>query len=440
MQDFFFSEVEKGSNILLTGPGGTGKSYMIKELKKFWEENFISSLRITSTTGVSAISLGAKTIHSWSGIRTAEGTCREVLKMVKKSEEAVENWKKVGCLVIDEISMLSAETFDKLDFVAQKIRGVREPFGGVQLIITGDPLQLPPVDGNWFFMANCYNLMNFFPIVLKTPYRYPSADWFNLLMRVRRGECTAEDVRFLRSKVVSSVPMGGLIKPTVLNSLRRNVDEMNNAELENISGRYTTYTAEDSIKHLKTPEKEEEVEKIDRNHYTKLLNGSIKQKLRLKLGAQIMLLINLSLEDGLCNGSRGVVKECHENALIIQWVNGTTTGLMKHCFEFRDEYRNVYYSRTQFPIDLAFSVSIHKSQGCTLDCVAVDIGPSVFDYGQAYTALSRVRDPDNLYLTDFDERVIKPDADALAFVDYTSKLFSRYMKKTPSRDTFTETP
>ena len=167
--ELFQQVFDEQRNIFLTGAGGTGKSWLINRLKKEWKETLDPSeiLAITSTTGVSAISLGAKTIQSWAGIKKGELGNAELLKRVRNSPTAVSNWKMVKYLVIDEISMLSKDVFDKLNFIAKRMKKNRkEFFGGIGLIVTGDPLQLPPVDGEWFFMADAWMEGKFYPIVL----------------------------------------------------------------------------------------------------------------------------------------------------------------------------------------------------------------------------------------------------------------------------------
>ena len=367
--ELFQQVFDEQRNIFLTGAGGTGKSWLINRLKKEWKETLDSSeiLAITSTTGVSAISLGAKTIHSWAGIKKGELGNAELLKRVRNSPTAVSNWKMVKYLVIDEISMLSKDVFDKLNFIAKRMKKNRkEFFGGIGLIVTGDPLQLPPVDGEWFFMADAWMEGKFYPIVLDTPHRYPSMDWYKLLMRARRGKCSKSDIAFLKNKVVSKVPNTGLVKPTILNSLRKDVYEMNMHELDKIPENRIVFKCTDNFVSTEIGLDGEIVPKrIDRSVYSRIMDGSVAQEFIMKIGAQVMLLINLSLEEGLCNGSRGVVTDIGNDSsgltfVEIQWVNGRTTKIFENLYEFEDEVAQVKYTRLQFPLALAFSVSIHR--------------------------------------------------------------------------------
>jgi ATP-dependent DNA helicase PIF1 len=207
---------------------------------------------------------------------------------------------------------------------------------------------------------------------------------------------------------------------------------MNMVELDKLSGERVTFSCTDDFSSTEVGLDGNIIQKrINRVLYSKIMDGSVVHELVLKIGAQVMLLINMSLEDGLCNGSRGVVVDIDDNGvngdaiISVKWVSGMTTKLDKHIYVFEDDVEKVKYFRFQFPLALAFSVSIHKSQGQTLDCVACDIGSSVFEFGQGYTALSRVREPSNLYLTAFDERFIKAEPDALAFDEWISSVVDK---------------
>jgi ATP-dependent DNA helicase PIF1 len=438
-QDVLFSQVFEGKrNIYLTGPGGTGKSWLVNALREEWKERYPPTeiLSITSTTGVSAICLNAETIHRWSGIKRGELDAAALLKRVRGSESAKKNWLNAKYLVIDEISMLSADVFDKLNFIAKRMRAKlvnestgksmrNEFFGGIKLIITGDPLQLPPIDGSWFFMSESWTEGKFYPIVLTIPHRYPSMEWFELLMRTRTGKCTLADIRLLKSKLIDKIPDNDLIKPTILNSLRRDVDEMNDYELDKLPAESLMFNSVDEFTSTETDSSGDIIPKrIERILYTKIMNGNVSQSLKFKIGAQIMLKINLSLADGLANGSRGVITdmflstEFAESWIEVKWVSGKVLKVSPNLYEFADESEQVAYSRIQIPLALAYSVSIHKSQGQTLDSVAVDLGPKVFEFGQAYTALSRVKCLEGLYLTEFNEKVLKAEPDALAFDEW----------------------
>lgn len=401
--------VEAGHNIFLTGPGGVGKSYYIKKLKEIYGDR----VSITSTTGVSSFNLTGRTIHSFSGIgafKTRE-SFDTVIKRVKKNPGNGERWRKCRILVIDEVSMLGAKMLEMLDLVARHFCVADKPFGGIQLIFTGDFLQLPPVEDQFAFLSPVWDALRLETVYLTKMFRVVDPIFTSLLERVRMGQPTPEDNVILFSRChafrkwqdaeeKSSEPNQLKVLPTWMYSRKVNVHEKNMEELEknpNPEIRFSPIYTVTSGKHVQMKPSEADI-------------------LRLKVGAQVMLTVNFDVEDGLVNGSRGVVVAYNPESdmLKVRFVDGRELSFGRHQYTHEEDGRVLYHVH-QFPFILAYALSIHKVQGCTLDFAVMDLGYSVFENSMSYVALSRVRSLEGLFLTAYQPARIKCDERALEF-------------------------
>lgn len=406
----------QGHNVFLTGPGGVGKSYYINQLKKECE-----SLVVTSTTGVSSFNLGAQTIHSFSGIGALKktDTLENVMKRVKKTK-SMERISQSKILVIDEISMLGQSYLEMLDKVFRKVRGKNAIFGGIQVIFTGDFLQLPPVDDEFCFHSDIWAELEMKTIYLTKMYRVNDPLYTSILERVRVGRHTADDNRELYKRYFAYREMMEReekenekkndenkenvekIRPTFLYSKKVNVHEKNMEELQRnpnemliFQPQYVPGKSEEDIKKTLTP-------------------------LYLKVGAQVMLTVNMDCDNGLVNGSRGVIVAYENQALMVKFLNGSVMSFPRH-EHVCEEDGKVLYKIIQFPFILAYALSIHKVQGSTLDFAVIDIGHSVFESSMSYVALSRVRNLEGLFLMAFQPHKIFCNKEALEFYDRLKK-------------------
>lgn len=199
-------EFLKQGNVLLHGPGGTGKSYTIGKIMKEMKHEKIFC---TASTGIAAVNLSTNhteqfktsTLHSWSGLKLAQGSVKDCVDIILSNNFLRKKWITTKYLIIDEISMIGADFFDKLEEIARNVRGRVSPFGGIHLLLCGDFLQLPPVSGGWVFKSKCWAKLNIKLIKFETPKRYPDENWFNLLLRARMGMLDEEDVKLLLSRV-----------------------------------------------------------------------------------------------------------------------------------------------------------------------------------------------------------------------------------------------
>ena len=413
-------------NIILHGPGGVGKSYTLRYVAKALEERG-AKVFITALTGVAALTLAGdkshniqvSTLHSFAGVGTAQLDAEALIARVKTRSKKVKNWLKCQVLIIDEVSMLGGSFFTKLDKIAKAIRKNSNPFGGIQLIFSGDMLQLSPVKDSWVFSTDEWKELDLRPFILEIPYRYNNPEFFQMLLRIRLGEQTEDDHKIIRGRVRANKKMqeiltslshekaGEIIKPTMFFSKRIDVDTFNSMELEKLPGEKVEFIAFDQFETRKGfPVREE---------YIKILDDSIPRSVCFKVGAQVMLKKNIDINGGLVNGSRGVVSEIiKDEALIVKFLSGIKLRVELDTSEVEDKY--AIAKRTQIPFVLAWGTTIHKSQSCTLDYAVVDLGPSIFSEGQAYVALSRCANIEGLFISEFLPRSIIVNKEALRYV------------------------
>jgi ATP-dependent DNA helicase PIF1 len=425
MVDLILQQIENNQNILLHGPGGVGKSFILRSIASSLSKKG-KKVACTAATGIAAINLSVPevfiagcTIHSWAGVGLADQPPTRLVARVNHDERSRKRWLDTDLLIIDEISMIGADLLDKLDFVGRSIRRVSQiPFGGIQLVFSGDFLQLPPVKDKWAFQSTSWKELESIltPSILEEPQRYSDVSWFEMLLRFRKGSHTKEDIKVLRArqtaydewkKNIAANPRALVIKPTVLNSKRVDVDFENDQELEKLSGPTKDFAAIDEFQPRNSHARAE--------HYFKQLDDAIPKYIYLKVGAQVMLKANLDIAAGLANGSRGIVVELLEVGVKVKWRDGKTTLVARHVWLQED--KDARAIRNQIPLILAWSSTIHRMQGCTLDYAIANIGPSIFSPGQAYVALSRVKTLEGLLLSEFYPGSIKADEDALEFVE-----------------------
>lgn len=435
-QTIAFNKYIQGENIFITGPGGTGKTALIK-LIKHHADNKGKNIQVCALTGCAAVLLEckARTIHSWAGIGIGSGDIENIIKKVMRNKVAKNAWLSVNILIIDEVSMMSKKLFEVLNSVAQKIRKNGSPFGGMQVIFSGDFYQLPPVGNKddistsefcfqselWF---NMFKIPNH--IQLKTIFRQSDPVYQKILNQIREGCIKKSSNAILLNHVNREIPENYQIKPTRLYPIRSKVDIINKTELEQINSEVYTFDLK-----YRTDLQMTAKERLARMSFTKeqidmeleFLKNNIRcdSKIELKKGSQIMCIINTSINEDtlLCNGSQGVVIDIVNNLPLIKYQNGVTTIMSYHTWE-SDKIPGLGVS--QLPIIPAWALTIHKSQGATLDVAEIDIGSDIFECGQSYVALSRVKNLDGLYLKSFDVTRIKINAYVKEFYKLLNKL------------------
>jgi ATP-dependent DNA helicase PIF1 len=407
-----------GKNVLLHSPGGCGKTHVAKEVAVALKEKG-TKIAFIAPTGIAALNLAiaehgivGRTIHSWGGLGMGDESIDSLKSRIKyKNAKALKRWKDVQFMIIDEISMVGKKQLEELDVIAKYVRdNYLRPMGGIRVLFCGDFLQLPPVKDDWAFESDVWKKLEFVTKILSEPKRYTDTEWFERLQRFRVGEALPDDDTFLRSrydeytKIKKTKNTINDVKPTILYCTNADVDMHNAAELRALKMPPVTYCAKDinvcsSIQKIKK--------------YQKMLDEVIPRVVVLAKGAQVMLRANLDINAGLANGTRGVVMEADPSHVVVKWAAGFTTDVQYNNWKF--EKKKSTFQRYQIPLVLAWSMTVHKSQGITLDCVVCDIGTNIFLPGQAYVALSRVRSSAGLYLSSFYPPSIRANAKALDF-------------------------
>lgn len=381
--------IASGKHVFLTGPGGTGKTYV------FMNHPQRAQMELTATTGHAASHFRGKTLFSWAGMqppydRTPEEFVAAMSKYVKK------RWKDCKVLLIDEASMLSAETFDLVDRIGRLARGRPSvAFGGLQLVLVGDLYQLPPVQGRFIFHSETFKRMfteeGSMGVVVELTEIMRQSDtlWQRVLNKIRVGEADEEVLQVIRSRMVEYDSAGSGLQPTIVTALVKDVEATNEKEL-------ATLGKTQEIVKIKA-----QVSKFDTAPEFVIANlvrdCPLQASLEVAVGAQVMFTINLPLL-GIHNGMRGVVEEITDEFLWVATKQGRKK-VEKHSWDLAPAAKAIV---KQFPLKLAWAITAHKCQGSTLDLAKIDLGKTIFADGQAYVALSRVKDLDGLFISDFD--------------------------------------
>ena len=417
-QQFAFDKYVAGENIFITGPGGSGKSALIQKIYKHSISQFIN-IQVCALTGCAAVLLNckAKTIHSWAGIGIGSGTIESIVLKVTKNKFAKALWKEIDVLVVDEVSMLSLKLFNLLNAIGKAIKKNEKPFGGIKLIFSGDFYQLPPVgddlepDSQRFcFESEDWNTV--FPhenqIQLVKIFRQTDETYSNILNQIREGIIKRKANDLLLQFVGRKIDPDLVVEPTKLFPTRNKVENINNLKMSQLDGD----TKEFNINYL-TDLEMTKAERMIRSEFTQkdiqleldFIAGNLicGKEIKLKVGSQVMCIVNIQSDNSieLCNGSQGIVTSfCEINSFpIVKFNNGVERIMTRHVWT-SDKIPGIGIS--QVPLILAWALTIHKSQGATMDAAEIDVGSGIFTFGQTYVALSRVKSLNGLYLTSFD--------------------------------------
>jgi ATP-dependent DNA helicase PIF1 len=495
-----FDAIQRGESIFLTGPGGTGKSFLIhyiyEQLQSKSSTKPIGALSdrkqisLTALTGCAALLLHsrAKTLHSWAGIGLGTEPTPILIQKIKTSRKCAIRWIATDILVIDEVSMMTPELFEKLDAIGRTVRrNPHQPFGGLQIVLVGDFFQLPPVikqdlsgeptippGGVFLFESKLWKLMSLKTYELTQIVRQKDESFQTVLNEARRGELTKKSLRLLATRF--GLDHSTLeIRPTMLFTRRAEVDTINMSHLTKLTTERKTYKASTIFIPMEATLGMKETDPIVLKAIAKLDNDApYTPELTVAIGAQVMLLVNKP-DLGLANGSRGVIvgydtlsttltgsssnassvvqttssssssedptteSTCITTAAtaiackkvsvsttlpdsltvpIVQFRNGVRLAIEHHTWEIPDLPG---VARRQIPIKLAYAITIHKAQGATLDCALIDVGGKTFEFGQAYVALSRVKDLESLYIHDLEASAFRAHPKVKEFYSKTSE-------------------
>jgi len=446
-QQFALSAFRRGENLFITGPGGTGKTKLIKHILSCGLGESKSAIQVCAMTGCAAILLecGARTFHSWSGIKLAKGAPDVIVANALRSKSVVAAWRKTRILIVDEVSMMSRKIFDICNAIAQRARNCTLPFGGMQVIFTGDFFQLPPVGNfgepeteefcfesdDWFSVFKLEN-----HIQLKTVFRQSDPVYVDILSEIRTGKLSDQNLSILRERVGRTYDPSennGCIL-TKLFPTRVKADFVNQAQYAKIESEEKimkcirnkgalVYVDSGNILEPGVILKCSQLSENEKDHQIDIMiaNSSCIEILKLKRGAAVMCTANIDLESGICNGSQGVIVDFVANDPVVMFSNGCKKIINRHEWQ-SDDYPVLTIA--QYPLCLAWALTIHKIQGATMAMAEMDLGNSVFEYGQTYVALSRIQSLNGLYLSAFKSEKIKANPkvskfyQAIPVVDY----------------------
>jgi ATP-dependent DNA helicase PIF1 len=403
-QQFIFNNYLKGSNIFITGPGGCGKTFLIKYIVKHARQNN-KKVSVCAMTGCAAylLNCGATTLHKWTQLGLANRSFNDNIRFIYNNLNRRTSWAATKLLIIDEVSMMSKYMFDLIDAIGKKVHNNNKPFGGIQIILSGDFYQLPPIQSHidistkdFCFQSDNWNKSFDYQIHLKKVFRQDNDTFIKILQQIRKGKISTKSIDILEKRIKYIEDKN--IQPIILTPLKNTATNINNLNLSKLKTEkyHYNYSIINNCKYKM-------IQKHIDSKIKHILNSrNITSNLIIKVGSQVMCTVNINVEQGIINGSVGIIKEIRNNYPVIEFNNGVIYHMTNHIWMNEDNTIGI----SQLPLQLAWAVTIHKSQGSTLEYAQMDLGSDIFSDGQIYVALSRVKSLDNLYLIDFDYKKI----------------------------------
>ena len=390
--------LHSGENVFITGQAGSGKTYL---LNKFINEarKKGKTVAVTATTGLAATHLNGTTIHSWSGMGVANSISGNFYSKIRKPRR--ENICETDILIIDEISMLHDYRLDMVNAILKKIRKNNSPFGGIQLVMSGDFFQLPPVNryddefkGGFVTESVAWRQAGLKICYLNEQHRQADEELSAILTAMRTNNLKRDQVQTLLDRIDVEAPSNEIV--TKLYTTNRDVDIINKKELAKIKGKSYFYSQETE----------------GTKHYVEVLRRAILAApiLELKKGAHVMSIKN-SPDGKYVNGSLGEVVDFKYGDPVVKFNNGNTVRIKTSEWNLADG-EIVLASIEQVPLKLAWAITVHKSQGMTLDGAEIDLSRA-FVEGMGYVALSRVKNLHSLYLKGLNKMAITVSSEAI---------------------------
>jgi len=377
---------------------------------------------LTSTTGISAKNIDGFTVHSYLGLGLGQDTVASIIKNM--SPKARKRWFTCRVLIIDEVSMLSFDLFNKINEIAKTMKNSSKPIGGIQLVAVGDFLQLPAINSDFCFETETWTECAFTVCVLKEIVRQKDETFQKLLSEIRIGHCSALSEEILESRVNHELCNEWGIKPSRIFPTNNKADALNTIELKTLVDKgleMHEYEANYKILFNKSKESDKLVLEHARKHFRE--DKGIPDLLTLVVGAQIIFKKNIKNPEGpdkIVNGSRGVVQsfiwdiDSKLTLPVVRFLDGLEYIVQYEQFSYKNQ--DLFeITRNVLPIKLAWGLTIHSIQGSTVDYILIDIGSDIFEFGQSYVALSRVRTLDGLSLLSFNREKIFANPKVLEF-------------------------
>lgn len=389
--------LKTGRSVFLTGAAGSGKTYVLREYI-----NYLKSLNadvgITASTGIAATHMGGTTIHSWSGIGIRDSLSKSDVQEIAEKKHIKNKIKKAQVLIIDEVSMLHHFRLDLIDKIVREVKNSPEPFGGMQVVFCGDFFQLPPIkkagDLEVFFAyhSEAWKNLDLKVCYLSEQHRQSDLEYLKILNEIRDASVSQETIEILKTRFDTKSEF----EPTKLYSHNRDVNSENDAELNKISGKIFEY----------------KMQERGRGMLVEMLKKSClaPENLRLKVGAKVMFVKN-NFEEGFVNGTLGVVAKCGFEEIKVRTISGAIIDVERESWRIEEDGKS-RAEIIQYPLRLAWAITVHKSQGMSLDSAEVDLSAS-FEKGMGYVALSRVRSLAGLFLKGLNDMALKVNEEVL---------------------------
>ncbi|RXJ60033.1 AAA family ATPase [Candidatus Marinarcus aquaticus] len=398
MQETALKILKSGQNVFLTGSAGTGKTYVLNEYIHYLKERKIIPT-IVAPTGIAASHLNGQTIHSYFSLGLRDSVDEPFISSLLDKKKLQMRFKKLKVLIIDEISMVSPNIFSAMDKILQAFKENEEPFGGIQVILSGDFFQLPPIsqsnDSKRFsWQSPSWKVLDLQTCYLQKKFRQDDNKLIFVLDEIRSGQISEQTYNILNQRYEKELAIE--FTPTKLYTHNLDVDRINNDELNRLPSLGITYN-------YKSEGAKTNIEKLFKS-------ALVQEELTLKKDAVVMFIKN-NPEKYYINGTTGVVIDFSKDEQplpIVKLSNGYVIKVEFEDWAIENEKGKVSAKISQIPLKLAWAITIHKSQGMTLDAAQIDLSKT-FEVGQGYVALSRIKNIEGLKLMGFNEKALSVD-------------------------------
>jgi len=403
--------LKSGKNVFITGSAGTGKTYLLNLYTQYLKERRVYPT-IVAPTGIAASHLGGQTIHSFFSLGIRDSIDEGYVDFLLDKKYLKTRFSKLKLLIIDEVSMISPEIFSSMDLILRGFKGTDAPFGGVQVVISGDFFQLPPVskepkEKRFAWQSPAWKALDLQTCYLQEKFRQDDERLIGVLDDIRSGKISASSEELLASRHEKELSID---TPTKLYTHNVDVDRINLDELEKLDGKAKLFVCE-------TKGTEKNIEKIFKS-------SLVLEELALKKGAVVIFIKN-NAEEGYVNGTTGIVQSFSpiDNMPIVRTNDGRKIKLEPEDWSLENDSGKVTATVSQVPLRLAWAITIHKSQGMTLDAAEIDLSKT-FETGQGYVALSRIKNIEGLRLMGLNPMALRVDP-LILHVDERIKMASQ---------------
>lgn len=395
-QDLALEIMKSGHNVFLTGAAGSGKTYVLQQYLDYLDEQGIT-YTVTAPTGIAASHLGGTTVHSFFGLGIKEHLSQYDLEQLTERKYLWDRMKNLKVVIIDEVSMLSPGTFNAIDQVLRTFTFSSEPYGGIQVILSGDFFQLPPItkksesEIRFIFETELWSELEISTCYLEGSKRHHDETLLGILNEIRSSNISETSMNHFRSRYKKKTLIDGSV--TKLYTHNQDVDAINEQELGKLNTPVRIYDATTTGK---------------RTWVERMFDSSLLlPKLKLKKGALVFFIKN-NYERGYINGTLGTVVDFNvQNYPIVETVDGKKISAEPETWIKEDDGKELA-SIKQVPLRLAWAITIHKSQGMTLDAAEIDLSRA-FEPGQGYVALSRIKSLEGLTLMGLNDTALSVD-------------------------------